>query len=1076
MIIAPLPDNEQQRIETLLRYAVLDTDSEPAFDDLVRLASQICCVPIALISLVDARRQWFKAKVGVEVSETPRDIAFCSHTILHTDIMVVPDATKDDRFADNPLVTMNPNIRFYAGLPLITRTGFALGTLCVIDREPRQLTPGQTDALGILGRQAVSQLELRLRTLELERSNAALEQAESEQKELKFAIDHGIDGMALLDEAGCYTYMNHSHAAMYGYEPGELIGKSWKTLYSPETAATIEQQYFPILMTQQRWCGEVIGRTRSGGKFSAEISLTILPEARKGKHRLLCTCRDVTEAKRVATQIEEQEARGQAIVQGALDAMVTMDRNGTVVEWNPQAEEIFGFTGKEAVGKLLAELIIPAQCREAHAKGLQRFLSAGQEKILRRRIEVTALRKNGEEFPVELTVIPLRLGEQILFSSFIRDISERKRGEDALRQTTSFIESMFEHLPNMVFVKDAKDLRFTRLNKAGEELLGYSRSELLGKNDDDFFPKKEAEFFTAKDRETLSSGVLVDIPEEPIQTKTKGMRLLHTKKIPICDSSGTPQYLLGISEDITERKMDEAALVAARLAAEEASKAKSDFLANMSHEMRTPLNAITGITDFLTQTPLSPEQLSLIRRCGTASDSLLHMIEDLLLIAKTESGTLKLVAEPFMLDQVVTECTELLGKEAQDKGLSLTRHMDSNLPAQLIGDAHRLQQVLLNLIRNAIKFTPTGSIAIHISPLSQQSDHAEVLFKVVDTGVGIPAGQHERIFERFMQADSHSARRYGGVGLGLSICKQLVELMGGRIWAEGTESRGSTFSFIVQLKVVPQAVKTGSTAPALTPQPTTQGNSQQGSVSGLKILLAEDFIESQDVMRLYLRDTPHQLACAATGISVVELFKTGKYDLVFMDLQMPEMDGYNATCLIRAWETEQRRPPTPIIALSANGLNEARQESLAAGCNDFLTKPVKMETVLQTIQRYASKSAMTGPEQPPSIAVSGDQSAADELAKLKPKFIRNRHRDVTALQAAITEKNFDQIRTIGHRINGLAGSYELHEIGTIGSNIEQAALDRDIERVTAEVSMLGDALREAEEAGSDGPGLNSHAA
>ncbi|MEQ1563659.1 MAG: PAS domain S-box protein, partial [Nitrospiraceae bacterium] len=457
---------------------------------------------------------------------------------------------------------------------------------------------------------------------------------------------------------------------------------------------------------------------------------------------------------------------------------------GLVVEWNPQAEVTFGFTRAEAVGVTLAELIIPPQYRAAHAAGMQRYLKTGQESILRRRIEITALRKSGEEFPVELTVTPLRLGERMYFSSFIRDIGERKRGEDALRQTTSFIESMFEHLPNMVFVKDAKDLRFVRLNKAGEELLGYSRSDLLGKNDYDFFSKEEADFFTAKDREALSGGRLVNIPEETIQSKTKGLCLLHTKKIPICDSLGTPQYLLGISEDITQRKEIEVALVSARLAAEEASQAKSDFLANMSHEMRTPLNAIIGLTDFLLRTPLSSDQADLLKRCEKAGSGLLRMIEDLLQAAKVDSGTLELVQEPFALRELVEDTVGLLTQKAQAKGLSLSLSADPGLPALVLGDALRLQQVLLNLIGNAVKFTVEGGVEVRVGPMPGSPDVGTVRFVVADTGIGIPPEQHDKIFDRFLQVDSRASRSYGGVGLGLAICQQLVGLMGGRILVE----------------------------------------------------------------------------------------------------------------------------------------------------------------------------------------------------------------------------------------------------------------------------------------------------
>ena len=746
------------------------------------------------------------------------------------------------------------------------------------------------------------------------------------------------------------------------------------------------------------------------------------------------------------------ESRLKAIVQGALDAVVTMDGTGRVVEWNPQAETIFGYSRDEAVGRALAELIIPVRLREAHAKGMQRYLSTGEHRILGRRIEIEALRKNGSEFPVELTVIPLHLDQQMLFSSFIRDITERKRSESTIHRTMGFIESLFEHLPNMVFVKDAEHLRFIRFNKAGEELLGYTKSELLGKNDYDFFPKAEADFFTSKDRETLRNGLLIDIPDEPIQTKSKGVRTLHTKKIPIYDETGRPQYLLGISEDITERKESEAALVRARLAAEEANQAKSDFLANMSHEMRTPLNAIMGIADILARSALSSEQVSLVRRCTKASDGLLRMIDDLLLAAKADSGTLELMVEPFVLRDFVKECTNLLLMQAQEKHLTLTNQFDPTLPTLVIGDAHRLQQVLLNLIRNAIKFTDSGSITVRVASVPNRE---EIQFSVADTGIGVSVQLRDRMFERFTQVESRSNRQHGGVGLGLSICKQLVELMRGRIWVEGGQGQGSTFFFTLPLVAAAAIPSCG-----ISDETTREGHG--ATDRGLKILLAEDFVESQDIMRLYLRDTPHQLDCVANGLEVFTSFQKKQYDLVFMDLHMPDMDGYTATCLIRSWEQEQGRRPTPIIALTANGLTEARIESQAAGCNEFLTKPISMNAVLRVIHRYAVDTKDNGGRQEDSRLVRDEAPARGEMKDLRRRFLENRLRDVPALRTAVTEKNYELVGTIGHRIKGLAGSYDLHAIGAIGLALEEAASKQDASAVMAQVTKLMAAIQQAE--------------
>ena len=297
---APIPENEAARLAELEQYNILDTGAEEAFDGLTRLAAQICDTPIALVSLIDAHRQWFKAKVGIDAPETPRDIAFCAHAIHQSDILIVSDTMHDPRFADNPLVTMDPNIRFYAGMPLITPTGHAMGTLCVIDRMPKQLTSDQMTALRILGQQVVSQLELRRRTIALEQAVARQQKIERSKAGLLRAIDHGLEGVAILNKDGCYTYMNPAHAEVYGYTVEELIQQSWQTLYAPEWADKINRFYFPILLVQGHWHGEVMGRTKSGREISVEISLALLQDQSDPAQWSICTCRDVSA--RVATE------------------------------------------------------------------------------------------------------------------------------------------------------------------------------------------------------------------------------------------------------------------------------------------------------------------------------------------------------------------------------------------------------------------------------------------------------------------------------------------------------------------------------------------------------------------------------------------------------------------------------------------------------------------------------------------------------------------------------------------------------------------------------------------------------
>ncbi|HEY6084863.1 MAG TPA: ATP-binding protein, partial [Nitrospira sp.] len=489
----------------------------------------------------------------------------------------------------------------------------------------------------------------------------------------------------------------------------------------------------------------------------------------------------------------------------------------------------------------------------------------------------------------------------------------------------------------------------------------------------------------------------------------------------------------------------------------------------------TPLNAIMGIADYLARTPLNEDQLALVERCTKASDGLLRMIEDLLLAAKAESGTLALLSEPFVLKKILSECTDLLVNEAHDKDLSLTVDLDPSLPAVVTGDAYRLQQILLNLIRNAIKFTSSGSIEIHAKPRSVEPDVCYVEFTVTDTGIGISDDLRQRLFLRFSQADSRANRHYGGVGLGLSICKQLVDLMGGKIFVESTPGKGSAFSVTIPLGT---AIESASDVPphSSTGKIRAFRSTRLLPVRKLKILLAEDCIESQRVMRLYVNKTPHQLDCAETGAAVVERFKGDRYDLVLMDLHMPDMDGCEATRMIRAWELEHGRPRTPIVALTADGFAESKQKSLDAGCDDFVTKPIKMDMVLGILQRYA---AATKPSQQPlplnrPQPLSSDDALNAELHLLKPKFIHNRHRDVSALRTAIDTVNYTEIEIIGHRIKGIAGSYGLHAMGAIGAALERAAKEHRLEHIVASVAELVEAIKEAEQTCSSHSGASHH--
>lgn len=562
MLVAPLPNNETLRLQALREYGVLDTEPEEAFDELTQLAASICQVPIALISLVDAQRQWFKSKVGLSAQQTCRDVAFCAHAILQNQILIVEDALKDERFATNPLVASDPNIRFYAGVPLITRSGLALGTLCVIDYLPRSLTDEQCKALQTLAHQVLTQLELR------------------------------------------------------------------------------------------------------------------------GSLRVL--------------------------------------------------------------------------------KAL---------------------------------------------------LAERRQMEEAAQK--------------------------------------------------------------------------------------------------------------------------------AREAAEAANRAKSEFLATMSHEVRTPMNAVIGMTELLLDTELTEKQRDFVETIHSSGEALLTIINDILDFSKIESGKLQLEQRPFNLRTCIEESFDLLAPEAAQKGLELVYLIDESTPESIVGDISRLRQILVNLLCNAVKFTQSGEIklAVKVRKLGVESDkqaskRSEILFAMQDTGIGIPMERLNRLFQPFSQVDASHDRHHGGTGLGLVICQRLCQMMGGRIWVDTEVGKGSTFSFTIVTQ-------------ALNSAPPVELKGTQPQLAGKRLLIVDDNAASCRMLVQQGQAWGMLTRVAQSGVEALALLRQGQlFDLVLLDGQIPGIDGLALATQIYKQLSHQK---LPIVMLTSIGQSETSDPRIIANFAAFLNKPIKQSHLYKVL-------------------------------------------------------------------------------------------------------------------------------
>ena len=521
------------------------------------------------------------------------------------------------------------------------------------------------------------------------------------------------------------------------------------------------------------------------------------------------------------------------------------------------------------------------------------------------------------------------------------------KAKEEAEENETFLTNIFENIPSMVFVKDANDFRYIRFNKAGEKLLGYRSEELIGKNDYDFFPKEEADFFMSKDREVFKTNEPIIIEEESVNT-TFGIKKLYTKKIGLKDKKGNHKYLLGISEDITKKIEIQRELKKAKEQAEESDRLKSAFLANMSHEIRTPMNGILGFSDLLKKPNLSGDQqqkyIGIIEKSGKR---MLNIINDIIHISKIEAGLMNVDIKESNINEQIEFIYTFFKPEVETKGMQLFfKNTLLAKEATIKTDREKLFAILTNLVKNAIKYSEKGTIEFGyvLKNISESTNHnAELEFFVKDTGIGIPKNRQEAIFERFIQADIRDVMAKQGAGLGLSITKAYVEILDGKIWVESEEGIGSTFYFTLPYN--PGFMK------KVKAKDVEFIDRSENRIKNLKILIVEDDDASEMLISISVSEFSNEIIIATTGREAIETCRNNSdIDLILMDIRIPEMDGYEATRQIRKFNKD-----VIIIAQTAYGLTGDKEKSLDAGCNDYITKPIKTDELESLIQKYFEK-------------------------------------------------------------------------------------------------------------------------
>jgi len=513
-----------------------------------------------------------------------------------------------------------------------------------------------------------------------------------------------------------------------------------------------------------------------------------------------------------------------------------------------------------------------------------------------------------------------------------------------IQESRRHMQTMLDHVPAQIFMKDTMG-RYVMANRLFEEMFHITNATLYGKTDYDILPREQAEAYHAADQEALSKHQSLEYEE--ITASGGQTRIYRATKVPLFHTDGTPFALCGIATDITERKKQEEDLKLAKEQAEAANRAKSVFLANMSHEIRTPMNGIMGMASLLRMTELSDEQQECLDCIQLSSDNLLVLINDILDLSKVEAGKVVLELAPFSLRDCIDDAVRVHTTNIHAKGLGLKTDIPAQLPDTLTGDQLRLKQILVNLIGNAVKFTEKGEIGVSAAILEACGNTALIRISVSDTGIGIDANVLDAIFAPFSQADSSTTRRYGGTGLGLSISRRFVELMGGGIRAESQMGAGSLFQVTIPFMVNEPAPVQGDRR-SETPLPLREG-------PPLRILLVEDQEISRQFIVKILQKMGHAPEAALNGREGVEKWENDAFDIILMDVQMPVMDGIEATGIIRGREAK-REERIPIIALTAHALKEDRAKLLAQGFDGYVSKPLEIMLLNEEIKRLSVTS------------------------------------------------------------------------------------------------------------------------
>ena len=1075
----PIPENELGRLEALRSYEILDTEAEQAFDDLTAVAAHVLDVPIALVSLVDEDRQFFKSKHGLAASETSRDVSFCAHAILKPDeVMVVPDASADERFADNPLVTGELGIRFYAGTPLVDNDGNALGSLCTIDQKPREVTPEQIGALQKLGRLAMSQMNMRIRQRELTRLYDELAQTQQALRESEarqaLIMETALDAVITMDDSGRITGWNKQAEALFGWTREGAVGRmlsetivppAFREMHARGLAKFLKTGEGPVLNKRV----EVLALHRDGHTFDAELA--IVPLRVEGGVSFSAFVRDVTEQRRVTRALRDSEERFGRI---AANVPGLIYRCENVPDQPPRftyvsdgCRELFGIEAAAVLADSdqLNGRIHPADLPSLIAEGKRAAETATPLVWTGRHLPDVTPGADAQPLDAGRRVQWINLVArptvdqkgQVVTDGVVFDVTAAKERERDLRRLSLVAASA----DSAAIVAD-RNGHIEWVNPAFERLTGHAMAEVIGKKPGNLLQGKDTDPATvAHMRQCVArgEGFAVEIVNYAKDGRPYWLDLeVRPARDPI---TGELTNFIAIERDITAAKETDRQLRAAKDEADRANCAKSDFLANMSHEIRTPLGAVIGFGDLLLDDLSRPTAAEEAGERDAAADErrgwtetirgsakhLLALINDVLDLSKIESGKMEFEDMDCSPHDLLGEVVSIMRVPAAKKGLNLSLQYLTPIPATIRSDPTRLKQVVFNLVNNAVKFTESGGVRLLVS-CDAAGGEPRLTVHVNDTGVGIPADKLGKLFAPFTQADSSVTRKFGGTGLGLCISRHICRGLGGDVTVSTQEGIGSTFTVKVStgdldgVRMLPRETSEAllhdeSPMRRATDAPPARLKPAAAASIARRVLVADDGETNRKLINLLLTRAGVEVVEAGDGAAALKLLRDGlDVDLVLMDMQMPVMDGYTAVAALR-----EAGLTLPVIALTAHAMSGDRDRCLSVGCDDYLTKPIDRNKLLAAVAHWAKSNSEAAARVADDTAPLTSELPMDDadFVEIAADFVARAAERLAEFESALADGDAARLKELGHWLRGVGGSAGYPQIAARAGVIEQAA-------------------------------------